>query len=105
MLKFCLQKGSGKMDITKFDKNFAAAAVEKDGKTMQEFRKRLENDFSFMAYAPFIFISAKTGQRLEKLFELINSILASFSLCLPSSPTILVQGNPVTPGNILFLLG
>ena len=49
-------------------------AVEKDGKTMQEFRKRLENDFSFMAYAPFIFISAKTGQRLEKLFELINYV-------------------------------
>ena len=32
MLKFWMQKGSGKMDITKFDKNFAAAAVEKDGK-------------------------------------------------------------------------
>ncbi len=37
-------------------------AVEKDGKTMQEFTKKLEVDFSFMSYAPFVFISAKTGQ-------------------------------------------
>ena len=36
-------------------------AIEKDGGTMNTFRKKLENDFSFMAYAPIIFISAKTG--------------------------------------------
>ena len=46
-------------------------AVVKDGKTMDEYRKKLENDFSFMSYAPMIFISAKTGQRLDRLFELI----------------------------------
>ncbi|MDR2932031.1 MAG: ribosome biogenesis GTPase Der, partial [Oscillospiraceae bacterium] len=46
-------------------------AVEKDGRTMQEYRAKLEVDFSFMAYAPFIFISALTGQRIQKLFELI----------------------------------
>lgn len=46
-------------------------AVAKDGKTMDEYRKKLENDFSFMSYAPMIFISAKTGQRLDRLFELI----------------------------------
>ncbi len=49
-------------------------AVEKDGKTMAETRKKLENDFSFMSYAPIIFISAKTGQRLNKLFELIHFV-------------------------------
>ena len=49
-------------------------AVEKDDKTMTLMRKQLENDFSFMAYAPFIFISAKTGQRLPRLFELINYV-------------------------------
>ena len=49
-------------------------AVEKDGKTMEEYRKKLENDFSFMSYAPFIFISALTGQRVDKLFELINYV-------------------------------
>lgn len=47
-------------------------AVEKDGKTMQEFTKKLEVDFSFMSYAPFVFISAKTGQRIDKLFSLID---------------------------------
>ncbi len=49
-------------------------AIEKNDKTMDETRKKLENDFSFMGYVPFIFISAKTGQRLDKLFELINFV-------------------------------
>ncbi|HIW74265.1 MAG TPA: ribosome biogenesis GTPase Der [Firmicutes bacterium] len=49
-------------------------AVEKDGRTMDVMRKKLMNDFSFMAYAPLIFISAKTGQRLDRLFELIRYV-------------------------------
>lgn len=49
-------------------------AVEKDGKTMDEYRKKLMQDFSFMSYAPIIFISAKTGQRLDRLFELIKFV-------------------------------
>ncbi|MCQ2460928.1 MAG: ribosome biogenesis GTPase Der [Clostridia bacterium] len=49
-------------------------AVEKDGETMQKERKKLMNDFSFMSYAPIIFISAKTGQRLPQLFELIKFV-------------------------------
>lgn len=49
-------------------------AVEKDGKTMDSYRKKLMNDFSFMSYAPIIFISAKTGQRLDRLFELIKFV-------------------------------
>ena len=49
-------------------------AIEKDGGTMNTFRKKLENDFSFMSYAPIIFISAKTGQRIDRLFELITYV-------------------------------
>lgn len=49
-------------------------ALEKDGKTMDSYRKKLMNDFSFMSYAPIIFISAKTGQRLDRLFELIKYV-------------------------------
>ena len=49
-------------------------AVEKDGKTMDTYRKKLMNDFSFMSYAPIIFISAKTGQRLDRLFDLIKYV-------------------------------
>lgn len=48
--------------------------VEKDGTTMDAFRKRLMKDFSFMPFAPIIFISAKTGQRLDRLFELIKYV-------------------------------
>ena len=49
-------------------------AVQKDGKTMDSYRKKLMNDFSFMSYAPIVFISAKTGQRLDRLFELIRFV-------------------------------
>lgn len=49
-------------------------AVEKDGKTMDSYRKKLMNDFSFMSYAPIIFISAKTGLKLDRLFELIKYV-------------------------------
>jgi len=47
-------------------------SIEKTDKTMNEFKKKLEVDFSFMSYAPFVFISALTGQRIDKLFELIK---------------------------------
>lgn len=49
-------------------------AVEKDGRTMDSYRKKLMQDFSFMSYAPIVFISAKTGQRLDRLFELIRYV-------------------------------
>lgn len=49
-------------------------AVEKDGRTMDGTRKSLMKDFSFMSYAPIIFISAKTGQRIDRLFELIKYV-------------------------------
>ena len=48
--------------------------VEKDGTTMDAYRKQLMRDFSFMPFAPIIFISAKTGQRLDRLFELIKYV-------------------------------
>ena len=47
-------------------------AVEKDDKTMDQMRLKLSEDFSFMSHAPIIFISAKTGQRLDRMFELIK---------------------------------
>ena len=49
-------------------------AVEKDSYTMDRTRKELEESFSFMSYAPILFISAKTGQRLDKLFETIHYV-------------------------------
>jgi len=46
----------------------------KDSKSMDSYRKSLMSDFSFMSYAPIIFISAKTGQRIDRLFELIKFV-------------------------------
>ena len=59
-------------------------AIEKDQNTMSEFRKQLEKDFSFMSYAPFVFISAKTGQRIDRLFELIKHVASSNSMRIPT---------------------
>ena len=49
-------------------------AYEKDGRTMDSYRKQLMKDFSFMSFAPIIFISAKTGQRVDRLYELIKFV-------------------------------
>lgn len=43
--------------------------IEKDNKTMKNFLKQIEMEFKYMSYAPNMFISAKTGQRVHKLFE------------------------------------
>ena len=59
-------------------------AVEKDDKTMDTVRKKLMNDFSFMSYAPIIFISAKTGQRIDRLFELIKYVDEQNALRVPT---------------------
>jgi len=48
--------------------------VEKDGKTMDHMREQVRQDLAFMPYAPILFISAKTGQRVERLFELIDYV-------------------------------
>ena len=48
--------------------------VEKDGKTMDHMREQVRQDLAFMPYAPILFISAKTGQRVDRLFELIDYV-------------------------------
>ena len=48
--------------------------IEKDGKTMDRMREDVRRDLSFMPYAPILFISAATGQRVNRLFELINYV-------------------------------
>ena len=55
-------------------------AVEKDGNTMKEFRDKLAVDFSFIPYAPVLFISAKTGQRLDRLYETITYVHSQNSM-------------------------
>ena len=59
-------------------------AVEKDDRTMKEYTDKLKVDFSFMSYVPFLFISAKTGQRVDKMFPLINEVAANSKLRIPT---------------------
>ena len=49
-------------------------AIEKDDKTMDRMREDVRRDLSYMTYAPIVFISALTGQRVNRLFELINYV-------------------------------
>ena len=55
-------------------------AVEKDDKTMDRMRADIRRDLSYMTYAPILFISALTGQRVSRLFELINYVSDQASL-------------------------
>ncbi len=48
--------------------------VEKDGKTMDKMRQDIRRDLAYMTYAPILFISAMTGQRVDRLFDLINYV-------------------------------
>lgn len=48
--------------------------IEKDDHTMEKFKKEVYNRLSYLTYAPILFISAKTGQRVNKLYELINFV-------------------------------
>ena len=56
------------IDVNKWD------LVEKNDKTMQEFTKQLKEKFAYMDYAEYLFISAETGQRIHKIYELVNMI-------------------------------
>ena len=54
--------------------------IEKETGSLEEYEKKLKEGFAYMQYAPSIFISAKTGQRVNKLYELINYVNEQHSL-------------------------
>lgn len=59
--------------------------IEKDNNTTERFKKDIYNRLSYLNYAPIIFISAKTGQRINKLFELINQVAANNAMRMNTS--------------------
>lgn len=59
--------------------------IEKDTYTIEQFKKEAYNKLSYLTYAPIIFISAKTGQRVHKLFEMINQVASQNALRVPTS--------------------
>ena len=58
---------------------------EKDNGTVEQYKKDVYNKLSYLSYAPILFISAKTGQRVNKLFELINSVSSQNALRVSTS--------------------
>ena len=54
--------------------------IEKDEKTMETYKKDVYNKLSYLSYAPILFISAKTGQRVDKLYEMINMVASQNAL-------------------------
>lgn len=58
--------------------------VVKSEKTMENYRRKLEQDFSFMSYAPMLFLSAKTGKNVSKLFEMIHRVYAAYGRRIPT---------------------
>ena len=55
-------------------------AIEKDDKTMYEFEKNIRNTLSYMPYAEIMYVSAMTGQRLSKLYEMIDMVMENQTL-------------------------
>lgn len=86
----CLIMIDGNQGVTEQDEKIAGLAheagkasifvinkwdlVEKDNSTTRTFEKDVYTHFSYMTYAPLLFISAKTGQRVHRLFEMINAV-------------------------------
>lgn len=59
--------------------------IEKDTNTIESFKKEIYNRLSYLTYAPIIFISAKTGQRVNKLYELINNVASQNAMRISTS--------------------
>ena len=58
---------------------------EKDNNTVEKYKKEIYNKLSYLSYAPIIFLSAKTGQRVEKLYELINTVASQNAMRVSTS--------------------
>ncbi|NBI30455.1 ribosome biogenesis GTPase Der [Chengkuizengella marina] len=59
-------------------------AVEKSDKTLQEFTTKIREQFQFMSYAPILFVSAKTQQRLHKLMPMVDFVADQHALRIPT---------------------
>lgn len=82
--------------------------VEKDERTMNEYTKDVRRDLSYMAYAPIIFISAKTGQRINRLVELIKYVSEQHSMRVKTgalneviSEAVMMKQPPLEKGKVL----
>lgn len=70
--------------------------IEKDNNTMEDYKKDVYNKLSYLSYAPILFISAKTGQRVNKLYEMINMVANQNALRVSTSTLNDVLNEAVT---------
>jgi GTPase len=82
--------------------------IEKDDKTMNEFTKNVRNDLAFLSYAPIVFISAKTGQRINRLIELIKYVAGQHAMRIKTgvlneviSEAVMMKQPPIERGKPL----
>ena len=85
-------------------------AIEKDNKTVNQYTQKIRNVLSYMPYAEITFISAMTGQRLPKLFDLIDIVSANHAMRVPTgvlneimSEAVAMQQPPSDKGKRLRL--
>ena len=69
--------------------------IEKDDSTVKEFNERIENALAFMSYAPKIFVSARTGLRVNRIFELIVFVYGQASLRISTGTLNDVLGDAI----------
>lgn len=86
-------------------------AVEKETGTLEDYKKDVYNKLGYLTYAPIIFISAKTGQRVDKLFDLINKVANNNAMRVSTSmlnqvisESIAVRQPPTDKGKRLKIL-
>ena len=78
---FIHEKGKGCiLVVNKWD------LIEKDSKTMVEFQRKVYSDLKYLAYAPILFISALTGQRIKKVLDVIDHVAEQAKKRIPTSP-------------------
>lgn len=88
--------------VNKWDK------VEKDDKTMNEYVKKIRTSLSFMSYAPVVFISAKTGQRINRMIEAIKSVYEQYTIRIKTgvlneviNEAVMMKQPPIEKGKLL----
>jgi len=65
--------------VNKWDK------VDKDEKTMDEFRRKIQSELAYLSYAPIVFVSALTGQRVQRIFALADFVAGQHALRISTS--------------------
>lgn len=76
--------------------------INKGETTVDSYKKKMKEKFKFMSYAPVLFISTLTGQRVEKLFEVINKVYKANNFRISTSVLndVIIEALAVTPPNV-----